>query len=113
MELIPFKKPMIANVQNITSLSEQFELGDVYIHLSFLKPGKHTYIVRKTYMELERGEDDDKHGFTTKIMQGDSSIKVSQSLMNEIKRKKLAMDREFYVHELLASVRPEEIPECK
>lgn len=64
-------------------------------------------------MELDRGEDDDKHGFTHKIINGDYSINVSERTKSEIKRKKMAKSRDFYVHELLASIRPEEINECK
>ena len=64
-------------------------------------------------MNLDRGEDDDKHGFTHKIMNGNTDIKVTKKTLDEIKRKKMAMERDFYVHELLASIRPEEIPECK
>ena len=70
MEMIPYHKPMIANVQSLTSISEEFELGDIYIHCTFLKPGLHSYVVRKTFLNLDRGEDDDKFGFTHDLIKG-------------------------------------------
>ena len=114
MDMIPYKKPMIANVQNLSSLSEEFELGEVYIHFTFLKPGRHTYVVRKTYLDLDRGEDDDKYGYTEQAMKGSNDLKLSEKLKGDIKRKIMAKARDFYVHELLAHIRPEDVNEnCK
>jgi hypothetical protein len=84
MDMIPYKKPMIANVQNLSSLSEEFELGEVYIHFAFLKPGKHTYVVRKTFLDLDRGDDDDKFGFTAVALKGSNELKLSEKLKGDI-----------------------------
>jgi hypothetical protein len=45
--MIPYKKPMIANVERLSSLSENLSFDEIYFHCDFLKPGNHTYIVKK------------------------------------------------------------------
>lgn len=89
-------------------------MGEVYVHFAFLKPGKHTYVVRKTFFDLDRGEDDDKFGFTHAVLKGSNDLILSEKLKGEIERKKMAKARDFYVHELLAHIRPEDVNEsCK
>ena len=49
------------------------------------------------------------------MMQGlGSKLNISDKLKSEINRKKMAKATDFYVHDLLATIRPEDVPEaCK
>ena len=61
---------MIANVESLTSLSEQLELGEVYFFCQFLKPGKHTYIVRNTLLDYESEKNDVTKSLGNKMLFG-------------------------------------------
>ena len=41
-----YKNPLIANVSNITSITQQLEMNqDIYFHIDWVRPGRHVYAV--------------------------------------------------------------------
>lgn len=65
------KKPCIANLESITSLSEEFDVTkEIYFYCSFVKPGRHDYVVRYTHHEPDRNDAEDAKGFKIPILKG-------------------------------------------
>jgi hypothetical protein len=56
--IVKFKKPLIANLDKISSYSTEIDDEEIYFHAEFLKPGRHTYIVRATNYDLDRNPDE-------------------------------------------------------
>ena len=56
--IMRYKNPLIANVNQISSLSEELDANqEIYFHIDWLKPGRHVYAIEHTIGEV--AEDDD------------------------------------------------------
>ena len=114
LKLIPLKKPNIANVQSLTSVSEEFDVTEeIFFHCAFIKPGRHDYVVRFTHHEFDRDTEVDEKGITMNTIEGKLNLNLSGRFQRQIDRKKNLKQREIYIHEFIASFRQEELPQCK
>ena len=98
MKMMRYKKPMVANAHWLTKESLKMESGsEVFIHVAWLKPGRHTYLV--------------SHNSETIVEAPATSKAVSFFGLGGAAAKK--KQTTFYVHEMLATFREEKIPYCK
>jgi len=78
LKLIPFKKPCVANSDSLTSLMDNDEERhdqENWFYCSFVKPGRHDYIVRKSWINPDRDPDLDEKGITMPTILGKLNLK--------------------------------------
>lgn len=99
MSMMSFKKPMVANAHQLTQQSLRVDpTHPVYIHLAWCKPGLHTFAIKH---ESEDVVSDGEEG----------QQKAAFSLFMNTKVKQGSKERKtFYVHDMLATFRDEEVP---
>ena len=57
--IMRYKNPLIANVNQMTSLSEVMdENQEIYFHMDWLKPGRHVYVIEHSVGEVAVDDDD-------------------------------------------------------
>ena len=100
MRMLSFKKPMVANAHMITAESLKVDpTHPMYIHIAWVKPGRHTYCVSQEPENVYSSGDEGK---------GDMMIDL---FMNKKVRKGKKSKERFYVHDMLATFREEPIPD--
>ena len=104
--IMRYKNPLIANVNQMTSLSEKMhDNQEIYFHIDWVKPGRHIYTIEHTPDEIYTDDEAEKEGKMFEEMR--KKIAAQKGLG------KKATDT-FYVHEMLAGFRTDDVPPyCK
>ena len=106
LQIMRYKNPLIANVNQMTSLSEKMhENQEIYFHIDWVKPGRHVYAIEHTPEPIYSGDEAEKEG------------KMLEEMRAKIAKQKglgKKADETFYVHEMLAGFRTDDVPPfCK
>ena len=117
LKFIPFKKPCIANSDSLTSMMDNDDENydqETWFYCSFVKPGRHDYIIRYTWINPDRDHVLDEKGVTMPTILGKLSLKnLSQKTSNTIEQKRKMWHKDMYLHEFIGGYRTEDVPMCK
>ena len=61
MRIMRYKNPLIANVHMMTQLTTEIDPGTkVYFHIGWLKPGRHTFLIKHDNNDIKLNDSDDE-----------------------------------------------------
>ena len=61
--IMRYKNPLIANVNQMTSLSEKMhDNQEIYFHIDWVKPGRHVYAIEHTPDPIYEDEEAEREG---------------------------------------------------
>jgi hypothetical protein len=87
---------------------------DTWFYCSFVKPGRHDYVVRYTWINPDRDPVLDEKGVTMPTILGKLNLpNLSQKTSSLIEQKRKAWNKELYLHEFIGGFRAEDVPICK
>ena len=97
-----YQNPLVANVNQITSISQEMDSDqEIYFHIDWLKPGRHFYIIEHTNETIYENDLDALVGKSKSYIKAKMLIKKGQGKKSQ---------ESFYVHEMLATFRTDDIP---
>ena len=117
MDILRYKNPLVANAHLLTSYTNKLDpKTKVYFHIDWLKPGRHTFVIQHDAQRIKLDSAEEKERQKNKKKEPDDVLGALLGLRKKAPEKPQKLkktDRNFYVHNMLATFRTEVIPECK
>ena len=108
MRILRYKNPLVANAHLLTSMTNKIDPGTkVYFHIDWVKPGRHTFLIQHDNQEVKL-EKESAGGGILGLMGIKRKVEPAP-MLPQLKKSKA----DFYVHEMLATFRTDQIPPCK